>query len=174
MDGGTGEYNRPFVTDALELVRGYRRLQGIVFRAGDARFEGRTPAAAVGAALSEASSVMINRNPGSGTRILIDRLLGGARPPGYTNQAKTHSAVAVAVAQGRVDWGVAIETVAREYGLGFLPLHPEQYDFVVPRTRMRRAPVQRFHDDWRASARAPARVTCHIDRHACLSGMSRP
>jgi putative molybdopterin biosynthesis protein len=87
---------------------------------------------------------MINRNPGSGTRILVDRLLDVARPAGYTSQAKTHSAVAVAVAQGRADWGVAIETVAREYGLGFLPLQPEQYDFVVPRSRLRRAPVQRF------------------------------
>ncbi len=144
MDAVSGEYNRPFLTDALELVRGYRRLQGIVFRGGDARFDGRTPTTAVGEALSDAGSIMINRNPGSGTRILIDRLLGGARPAGYTSQAKTHSAVAVAVAQGRADWGVAIETVAREYGLGFLPLQPEQYDFIVPRTRLRRAPVQRF------------------------------
>lgn len=144
MDGTTGEYNRPFLTDALELVPGYRRLQGIVFRPGDARFDARTGAAAVAAALSDPGSVMINRNPGSGTRILIDRLLGGARPAGYTSHAKTHNAVAVAVAQGRADWGVGIETVAREYGLGFLPLQPEHYDFVVPRSRLRRAPVQRF------------------------------
>ena len=82
--------------------------------------------------------------PGERHRILIDRLLGGVRPAGYTSHAKTHNAVAVAVAQGRADWGVAIETVAREYGLGFLPLQPEHYDFVVPRRRLRRAPVQRF------------------------------
>jgi molybdopterin molybdotransferase/putative molybdopterin biosynthesis protein len=144
MDGATGEYNRPFMTDALELVRGYRRVQGIVFRAGDARFDGRTPAAAVASALSDPECVMINRNPGSGTRILLDRLLGDARPAGFTSQAKTHSAVAAAVAQGRADWGVAIETVARAYGLGFVPLQPEHYDFVVPRSRLRRAPVQRF------------------------------
>ena len=144
MDAASGEYNRPFLSEALELVQGYRRLQGVVFRRGDARFDGRDPSAAVGAALSDAECVMINRNPGSGTRILIDRLLGDARPRGYTSQAKTHSAVAVAVAQGRADWGLAIETVAREYGLDFLPLQPEQYDFVVPRSRLRRAPVQRF------------------------------
>lgn len=144
MDGASGEYNRPFLTDGLELVHGYRRLQGIVFRAGDDRFDGRTPAAVVETARSDGACVMINRNAGSGTRILIDRLLGGARPAGYTSHAKTHSAVAVAVAQGRADWGVAIETVARAYGLGFLPLQPEHYDFVVPRGRLRRAPVQRF------------------------------
>jgi putative molybdopterin biosynthesis protein len=144
MDAATGEYNRPFVTDALELVRGYRRVQGLVFRPGDARFEGRTPAAAMALALSDPECVMINRNPGSGTRFLLDRLVGEARPAGFTSQAKTHSAVAAAVAQGRADWGVAIETVARAYGLGFVPLQPEHYDFVVPRSRLRRAPVQRF------------------------------
>jgi putative molybdopterin biosynthesis protein len=52
--------------------------------------------------------------------------------------------VAVAVAQRRADWGVAIATVARAYGLGFLPLQPERYDLVVPRSRLRRAPVERF------------------------------
>ena len=87
---------------------------------------------------------MINRNAGSGTRILIDRMLKGARPAGYSNQAKTHNATAVAVVQGRADWGVAIATVAQQYGLGFLPLQAEQYDFVVPKDRLDRAPVRRF------------------------------
>jgi putative molybdopterin biosynthesis protein len=155
MDAATGEYNRPFLTDALELVQGYRRLQGIVFRAGDPRFEGRAPAEAVEAALSNPGCVMMNRNPGSGTRILVDRLLGAARPPGYTSQARTHGAVAAAVAQGRADWGVAIETVARAYGLGFVALQPEHYDFVVPRARLRRPPVQRF---LAALAAAPVRA----------------
>ena len=63
---------------------------------------------------------MVNRNAGAGTRVLIDRLLGGARPAGYSNQPRSHNAVAAAVAQGRADWGIAIEPVARLYGLGFL------------------------------------------------------
>lgn len=144
VDPATGDYNRPFLTGDLELVPGYRRLQGVVFRPGDARFEGRTARAAIDAAIGDPGCLMINRNPGSGTRVLIDRLLGEARPAGSTSQAKTHNAVAVAVAQGRADWGVAIETVAREYGLGFLTLQPEHYDFVVPGSRRSRAPVQRF------------------------------
>jgi putative molybdopterin biosynthesis protein len=144
MDPATGEYNRPFLTGDLELVPGYRRLQGVVFRHGDARFEGRPARAAIDAALADPGCLMINRNPGSGTRVLTDRLLGGARPAGATREARTHNAVAVAVAQGRADWGVAIETVAREYGLGFLPLQPEHYDFVVPGKRRSRAPVRRF------------------------------
>ena len=57
---------------------------------------------------------MVNRNAGAGTRILIDRLLGAARPAGYGNQPRSHNAVAAAVAQGRADWGVAIEPVARD------------------------------------------------------------
>ena len=57
--------------------------------------------------------LMVNRNAGAGTRVLIDKLLGGARPPGYANQPRSHNAVAAAVAQGRADWGVAIEPVAQ-------------------------------------------------------------
>ncbi len=41
LDPASGEYNRPFLTAALDLIPGYGRLQGIVFRRGDARFEGR-------------------------------------------------------------------------------------------------------------------------------------
>jgi putative molybdopterin biosynthesis protein len=60
------------------------------------------------------------------------------------NQPKSHNAVAAAVAQGRADWGVAIETVARDYGLGFLPLAEEHYDFAVPEARRGRAAVAAF------------------------------
>lgn len=144
MDPATGNYNRPFLTEGLDLVPGYGRLQGIVFRPGDSRFEGLSAKQAAANALASPGCLMINRNAGSGTRILIDQLLEGARPAGYANQAKTHNAVAVAVAQGRADWGAAIRTVARTYGLGFLPLQSEQYDFAVPRDRLQRAPVQRF------------------------------
>lgn len=141
MDPASGEYNQPFLTDALRLAPGYGRLQGVVFRPDDARFNGLSNAVD---AIRVEGALMVNRNAGSGTRILIDRVLGGARPPGYSAQTKSHNAVAVAVAHGRADWGVAIETVAAEYGLGFLPLQAEQYDFVVPAARMDRAPVQRF------------------------------
>ena len=144
LDSKTNEYNRPFVTEALELVRGYGRLQGIVFRHGDTRFEGRSPQEAVAAALGDAACVMVNRNQGSGTRALIDRLLGGVRPQGYAVQPRNHNAVAAAVAQGRADWGMTLDTVARSAGLGFLPVQPEQYDFVVPRSRADRPGVLAF------------------------------
>jgi putative molybdopterin biosynthesis protein len=144
MDPDTGAYNAPLLPADLALIPGYRRLQGIVFRKGDRRFEGRAAQDAIAAAVADSGCLMVSRNPGSGTRILIDRLLGRARPPGYWSQPKSHNAVAAAVAQGRADWGVTIESVARQYGLGFVPLQDEHYDFAVPKARLERAPVQRF------------------------------
>ncbi|CAO4177630.1 molybdopterin biosynthesis protein [Methylorubrum aminovorans] len=129
LDPETGRYNAPFLEPGMALAPGWRRLQGVVFRAGDARFEGRSAADAVSAALADPNSVMVNRNAGSGTRLLMDGLIGAARPPGFWNQPRSHNAVAAAVAQGRADWGVAIASVARAYGLGFLPLAQEHYDF---------------------------------------------
>ncbi len=188
LDPLTGEYNRPFLTDAVELIPGYGRSQGIVFRRGDTRFEGRsldeivgivtgrdsaTPAPSFNrvdnaprverlgtlvhhstrgalptrlndAALSNATCVMVNRNQGSGTRILIDRLLAGAKPPGYAVQPTNHNAVAAAVVQQRADWGLAIQSVAQANGLGFVPYQAEQYDFVVPKQRRDRSAVRAF------------------------------
>lgn len=113
----------------MALAPGWGRLQGVVFRLGDPRFEGRDAATAVAAALSDPDAVMVNRNAGSGTRLLVDRLIAKARPAGFWNQPRSHNAVAAAVAQGRADWGVAISSVAAAYGLGFLPLTEECYDF---------------------------------------------
>jgi putative molybdopterin biosynthesis protein len=144
LDPHTDTYNRPFLTPGLELVPGYGRTQGLVFRRGDQRFEGRDVGGALAAALGDGDCVLVNRNRGSGTRLLLDGLLGAARPPGYLTEARSHNAVAAAVAQGRADWGVAIEPVARDYGLGFIPLRAEEYDFVIPRARRDRPPVRAF------------------------------
>ncbi len=144
LDPASDAYNRPFLTDTLALVPGYERTQGIVYRPGDSRFEGKTVEQALAAALGDPDCVLVNRNRGSGTRLLLDRLLGSARPPGYLAEPRSHNAVAAAVAQGRADWGVAIENVARPLGLGFLPLRAEQYDFVVPRSRLDRPAVRSF------------------------------
>jgi putative molybdopterin biosynthesis protein len=144
LDPNTGEYNTPFLTPGLELVPGYGRLQGIVFRRGDARFEQRTAEEAIAGALRDPHCLMVNRNQGSGTRVLIDRLLGGTRPAGYAVQPRNHNAVAAAVAQRRADWGMTLQTVASKAGLGFLAVQHEQYDFVVPRARAERPAVVAF------------------------------
>jgi len=144
LDAQSGEYNRPFLTPSLELIPGYGRLQGIVFRTGDGRFDGRSAANAMAEAIADESCVMVNRNSGSGTRALIDRLLGGAKPTGYAVQPRNHNAVAAAVVQQRADWGVTLDTIARNAGLGFIPVQHEQYDFVVPKTRVERPGVKAF------------------------------
>jgi len=144
LDPAGTTYNRHLLRPGLALVPGWRRMQGFVCRPGDTRFAHKRLEQAVAAALADPECLMVNRNAGAGTRILIDRLLGGKRPPGYANQPKSHNAVAAAVAQGRADWGIAIETVARMYGLEFLPLAPEHYDFLLVETKRERPAVQAF------------------------------
>jgi putative molybdopterin biosynthesis protein len=144
MDLETGEYNRPFLTAVLDLIPGYHRLQGMVYRKNDPRFEGRSLEDAIGDAIVAPDCIMVNRNAGSGTRILIDRLLGGAKPAGYWSQPKSHNAIGAAIAQNRADWGMAIEIIARQYGLGFIPVQAEHYDFIIPKARRARPAVRRF------------------------------
>jgi putative molybdopterin biosynthesis protein len=126
LDPETGTYNAPFVQEGLRLVSGYGRRQGVVSRDGDET--GR----------------IVNRNRGSGTRILIDRMLEGPRPDGYDMEVRSHRAVAAAVASGRADWGVCIENVAQ--GLEFRFLSEERFDFIVPEERLDRPAVKAFLD----------------------------
>ncbi len=134
LDPATGRYNTPFLDSSLRLIPGYVRQQGIVTRAGEAR--------EVAELLADDGLRMVNRNRGSGTRILIDRLLGERRPPGYAYEPRSHFAVAAAVAQKRADWGVTIQNVAERAGLRFRPLQAEHYDFVVPSARWERPAVR--------------------------------
>lgn len=131
LDAKTNQYNEPFLSPGIALIAGYRRQQGIVFRRDDSRFLRPSRAALLNVIRSDSQCVMVNRNQGSGTRILIDRLLDGYQPQGYPVQAKSHNAVAASIVQRRGDWGVTIETVAKENDLGFFPLQSEQYDFAV-------------------------------------------
>jgi putative molybdopterin biosynthesis protein len=144
IDPATGEYNKHLVAPGISLIKGWQRMQGVLFRPGDQRFESRRAEDAVKAALADPSCLMVNRNAGAGTRVLIDKLVAGVRPPGYANQPRSHNAVAAAIAQARADWGVAIEPVAKMYGLGFLPLSPEHYDFLLIESRRDRPAVQAF------------------------------
>lgn len=152
VDPATGIYNKHLLAPGLSLVPGWQRMQGFVFRPDDARFEGLSADAALKAALANPGALMVNRNAGSGTRVLIDQLLRGAKPPGYANQPRSHNAVAAAIAQRRADWGVAIAPVARMYGLSFLPIAPEHYDFLLVEARRDRPAVQAFLDALRDEA----------------------
>src|SRR4029453_13648215 len=80
----------------------------------------------------------VNRQRGSGTRVLLDyrlRLLGldGAQVVGYAREEYTHLAVAAAVASGAADTGLGILAAARALDLDFIPLFSEHYQLVIPR-----------------------------------------
>lgn len=144
LDPTSGIYNVPFLADDLRLLRGYGRSQGLIFRRGDPRFEGKTLPEAVTAALADPDCVLANRNRGSGTRILLDRLLQGQQPPGHGSEARSHNAVVAAVVQGRADWSVALAPLAGAAGLRVIPVQDEQYDFAVPADRWERPAVVAF------------------------------
>ena len=79
----------------------------------------------------------VNRQKGSGTRILADYLCRkeGVDPAGvygYDREEFTHTAVAAQIAGGTADAGMGILSAARIYGLDFLPVCVEQYDLIVP------------------------------------------
>jgi len=146
FDPEAGIYNRSLLPEHVSFLSGYQRMQGIVFRRDDPRFSSKQISELIPLLTQNSDCYMVNRNAGSGTRILIDRLLNGAHPPGYAVQAKSHNAVATAVTQGRADWGLAIDTVAQRYGLGFIPVQAEHYDFAIPQKRWNRPAVIAFRD----------------------------
>jgi putative molybdopterin biosynthesis protein len=79
----------------------------------------------------------INRQPGSGTRILLDYKLKAlhispTEIKGYGNDEYTHMSVAVAVLSGRADAGLGIMAAARALDLDFIPVVTEEYDLVIP------------------------------------------
>src|SRR6476469_4875467 len=166
FDENSETYNIPYLSDGLELVPGWRRMQGIVFRKGDKRFEGLSAEDAVRAGLDDPACIMVNRNQGAGTRILIDRLLGGAKPDGYWNQPRSHNAVAAAIAQHRADWGMTIAPVAHASNLDFIPFAEEHYDFALVTARKQRPAVRAFLDALASEERRAAlqkagfRTTC--------------
>jgi len=156
LDEATENYNLPFlkeygIDDKAILVRGYIRKQGLIVSRGNpkriVRFED----------LLRDDITFMNRNRGSGTRILTDvklkltsRKMGKrleeltAKINGYDVEARSHSAIAAAVAFGKADAGVVIRAVADRYGLDFIPIADEQYDFVVNGERIKKPVVRAF------------------------------
>ena len=142
----SGEYNRGFLSQGMTLIKGWRRMQGLAYRSGDMRFEGEGVETVIKSAAEDPDILMVNRNSGSGTRILMDGLLQGAEPQGYFNQPRSHHAVAAAIAQGRADWGLTIEPIARAFGLAFRPLAEEHYDFAVLEKRVSSPEMTAFRE----------------------------
>ena len=154
-DPKTGTYNIPYlrkynVKNAV-LVKGYLREQGIIVAKGNPYnikcFED----------IIDKKVRFINRNKGSGTRLLIDQLLEEIAKKrkttveklteeieGFWVEAKTHSAVASAIKHGKADVGVGLRYVAEKYGLDFIPLKTEEYDFLINKKSLGKEPVKEF------------------------------
>lgn len=87
--------------------------------------------------LHRAGLRVVNREPGSRARRLIDNQLAGhgldpGQLPGYRTQAAGHLQVAAAITAGLADAGIASEPAALAYGLAFVPLGSERVDLVIP------------------------------------------
>jgi len=136
LDPETGAYNIPYIRKYLEgvpvkVVRFLEREQGLIVPKGNPKgIRGLED-------LSRPDVTFVNRQRGSGTRVLLDHLLkeAGIRPEeikGYAHEEYTHLAVAVAVREGGADVGMGIRASAQALGLDFVPLATEQYDLVIP------------------------------------------
>ncbi len=140
LDTEDGSYNIPYLKKYLpELMsENQLRLVHLVFRQQGLIVPRGNPKKISGIAdLCREDLTLINRQQGSGTRILLDyRLresgLDPARIKGYQNEEFTHMSVAVAVLSGTADTGLGIYAAARALGLDFIPVVTEQYDLVIP------------------------------------------
>jgi putative molybdopterin biosynthesis protein len=162
LDEETGMYNKPFLlkyglSKKALMVKGYIREQGLIVAKDNPK-----KVKDIEDMLREDISI-INRNPGSGTRMLLDMHLRRiaaeksmdfgeliAKIRGYSIEAKSHTAVAVAVLMGKADVGIGIKTVASRYGLDFIPLRGEEYDFVIRKERLSKASVRNFIETLRS------------------------
>lgn len=162
LDETSGEYNLPFLEkyglrEKAVIVRGYVRQQGLIVAKGNPKgIKGIED-------LLRSDIAFMNRNRGSGTRILLDlglkrtareqnttmeKLVSKIR--GYETEAKSHSAIASAVLYGKVDAGLGIRTAAEMYGLDFVPVTEERYDLLILKRRLEKDPVKRLLDALRS------------------------
>lgn len=136
LDAKSGEYNRSFIKEYLEgipvmQVRLVDREQGLMVLPGNPK-----NITAVDHLFKD-SVRFINRQRGSGTRVLLDYLLAqkglsGRSMAGYDDEEYTHMNVAVAVVSGRADAGLGVRSAANALGLDFIPIGSEEYDLVIP------------------------------------------
>jgi len=136
----TGEYNLPFIRhlfpDRSMLVFILaEREQGLMTTLGNPK----NIQSLQDLARSDVS--FINRNPGSGTRLWLDRQLHAQSIPieqirGYENTTSTHTECAKLVLEGKADVALGLHAAAFQHNLGFIPLFQERYDLVIPKEQV--------------------------------------
>jgi putative molybdopterin biosynthesis protein len=129
-----------------KLIASHRRRQGLIVAPGNPRALGGI------ADLAQPGLRFVNRQPGSGTRLLAEHLLadagiGAERIAGFHGPCEeTHVAVAAAVASGVADAGLGIEAAAAQFGLPFVPLIEEDYYLLCRKEALERAAVLRLRE----------------------------
>lgn len=136
LDERDGSYNSSFIRKyfpqgGVRLVECVGRTQGLMIPAGNPKGIERF------SDLGRDGISYVNRQKGSGTRILFDFLckregLEGKTIYGYDREEFTHTAVAAQIASGSGDAGMGIWSAAKLYALEFLPICTEQYDLLIP------------------------------------------
>ncbi len=146
LDTENGSYNISYIKKYLagievRLVNLVDRDQGLIVQRGNPKhIKGIED-------LTGKDISFINRQPGSGTRILLDYRLGqlGIDPeqiPGYRHEEFTHMAVAVAVLSNTADAGLGIYAAAKALDLDFIPVVTEQYDLIIPQEHFESENIQ--------------------------------
>lgn len=133
----SGEYNAPYVRHLfpdrhMELVTLANRTQGLMLAHGNPKAVRRIED------LARVDMRLVNRNPGSGTRLWLDAELVKLRIPtesvgGYAHEVRTHTEAAVWIASGKADCALGLQAAAVQHGLDFIPLFEERYDLVLLR-----------------------------------------
>lgn len=135
-----------------KLIGCVRRWQGLMLRPAAAAGIGSLADLLGREARGQAPLRFVNRQAGSGTRLLLDHLLGeaGAGPddlPGYHAHCEdSHLAVAAAIASGLGEVGLGIEAAARQFGLAFVPLVAEDYHLVCLKDALEHPAVRRLRE----------------------------
>lgn len=141
-----------------KLISSHWRRQGLMLRPELAQAHPERGGMHWLTALSQGQGRFVNRQAGSGTRLLLDHLLheGGlssAGIDGYSTRTEhTHVAVAATVATGMADAGLGVEVAAREFGLDFLPLIDEDYFLVCLRDALDTPPLVQLRQTLASSA----------------------
>ena len=136
LDTETGEYNTAFIKKyfpkgGVKLLRCVGRQQGLMLQKGNPLGIEKF------ADIARPGLRFVNRQKGSGTRILTDYLCKkeGLAPEaiyGYDREELTHTSVAAQLASGSADAGMGIYSAAQLYDLDFLPVCIEEYDLIIP------------------------------------------
>ena len=148
LDVETGEYNLPILERMLSperyvVVHLWCREQGLIVGKGNPLGIKTLDD------MVEKGARFVNRNTGSGTRVLLDFLMkergmDGHEISGFTDEEDTHIGVAQKVFFGEADVGIGIEYVTHILGLDFIPLREEKFDLVIPEALWSTISIKRF------------------------------